>query len=577
MKSDNSLYNKFFIGAIGFLVIALIVLALAFGYLKLKYKYLKSTNKDVEKITHISKTEIPVNPQILINPEDESKIIAPDIEPDYEKLKQIKIIDNNAELNEMKQRINHLNQVILKPNNNKIQKPSLFFDDEIKNINEILSTYSNQKTFFWSNNPFENPNNINDFLPNIIQSKQPFNAIVLIADNIKAFDKNDILTQEFKNEVDNLQKKITPILSVFKKDFKQENYDQLKNANGFQAINHQLGVMYRFLSDYAAKTENKILQKTIDPSITEFITINNEKYQILDNDKYTQILQAQKLIQDLYNQINGKNIGHYFRVYGQYNQQKNEYEIYYEDTLANKEKGNLSFYSDLLSKKILNPIKSDNIKITEYFGQNNLRQNGGFECGPFVLYNNNIEYFNKIGIDHRNIIIETKKNADGNEYFNNKGENEQIYNKQSYNAFCSKLYLTCYLINRQELIHNQFDKIAEQLKNQIPNENKNQCDEIIKKTYKRISNVIIELNKEFILNNNHSNENFEDNLKIYDTQIFQLYGNTFNKLTENFERFASSNEINNMQNTLNEINSAYIAPNIPIDNRNFSRQSSQEV
>ena len=37
MKSDNSLYNKFFIGAIGLLAIILIVFALAFGYLKLKY------------------------------------------------------------------------------------------------------------------------------------------------------------------------------------------------------------------------------------------------------------------------------------------------------------------------------------------------------------------------------------------------------------------------------------------------------------------------------------------------------------------------------------------------------------
>ena len=558
MKSDNSLYNKFFIGAIGLLAIILIVFALAFGYLKLKYGYLKNKNQNVENISHISKTAIPGNSQIPINQKDDSKSIEPDIEPDYEKLQKIIIINNNAALNEMERRIKNLNQIILEPNNSTIETPSLFFDDEIKNLNETLALYSKQETFLWSNNPFENPNNINDFLPNIIQNKKSFNAIALIDDNMKAISDGKT-TQEFKDEVDNLQKKITQILSIFKKDFKQENYDQLKNKNDFKQINDKLYVMHRFLNDYAATTENKILQNTNDPNITECITINNANYQIPDNDKYAQILQAQQLIKDLCNKINGKNTGHYFRIHGQYDEVKNEYEFYYEDTFSKN--GKLSFYSGLLRDKILIPIhKNTSIKMSYNQGTSNLTQNGGFECGPFVLYNNNIEYFNTIGINHNNIIFEAKKNADGSEYFNYNGENEQIYNKQSYNEFCSKLYLACYLINRQGIIHNQFDEIAEQLKNQIPNENKNQCDEIIKKTYKRISNVIIELNKEFILNNDPSGENFEDNLKIYDTQIFQIYGNTFNKLTNNFNLFAKSDEINSMQNILNEINYCFKPP-----------------
>jgi hypothetical protein len=547
MKSDNSLYNKFLIGAIVLLIIVVIVLVLVFGFLKLKYKYLKNKNQNVENRPNISNTEI------LVNPKNKSQIIAIDIEPDYEKLKQIKIIENDTELCEMKQRINNLNKIILEPNNNKIEKPSLFFDDEIPNINKTLALYSNQETFFWSNNPFENLNNINDFLPNIIQNKQPFSAIVLISDNIKAMDNGEI-TQEFKNEVDNLYEKLKKIYYKINNEYVNE----LKNANGFQEINNKLQDMYNSLNNHGIK--KNILQKTNDPNITEFITINNAKYQILDNDKYGKILQAQQLIQNLYNQINGKNRGHYFRIHGQYDEAKNEYELFYEDTLTNKEKGNISFYSDLLRKKILNPIRSDAIKITEYFGQSNLHQNGGFECGPFVLYNNNIKYFNKIGIDHQSIIIEAKKHADGSEYFNNRGENEQIYNKQSYNAFCSTLYLTCYLINKQGIIHNQFDKIAEQLKNQIPDENKNQYNEIIKEAYTRISDEIIELNKEFITNNDPNNENFEDNLKIYDTRIFQIYGNAFNALTTNFNGLEKINEINNMRATLNEINSCFKPP-----------------
>jgi hypothetical protein len=576
MASDNTLYSKGFSAILIALSIIATTLIIIFGALFVRNKWLKFRNEGKKFKHHASKTII-LNPNIESTEESSEEgresiaesteesnkeqtpissieTIATNNPPriDYKKLKEMNIInDDNIPVNDkdglksMPKRIRAIDNISKNIQGN----PSLLFDNEISNINEMIELYSGQQTAFLSNNPHDH-RNINSFLQNKIQNKEPFNSVVQINDIIKAID-NGVTTNEFKNKIDALK---TNMLQI-EFEFEDKTYDDIKNSTNFSSINKKLNSMKigLFLAairyKYIEENETGAIEEDSETKIVEH---QGKKYNIINSDGYGKTTKAMSLISDLQRQISGQNTGHYFRIHGNYDNETNNYNIFYEDTLS---KLHSSFYARILSTRIIKPIKEQNqdILITQHlninFDTNNLRQNKSYECGPFVLYNNNKKYFHEIGINHQDIAIENKKNTDGSDFYNNNGQIEQIYNKKDYDTFCKKIYLACYLLERQHVIHQQFKKIEEQILNQVVRNDKS--IKVIKQLYEVISKDIIAINRYFVEND------ISENIEIYDTKIFQIYGDKFQEITRNFNGFRKTNEINSMLDKLNEINSAY--------------------
>jgi hypothetical protein len=138
------------------------------------------------------------------------------------------------------------------------------------------------------------------------------------------------------------------------------------------------------------------------------------------------------------------------------------------------------------------------------------KQNGGYECGLFSIYNGNKELFNEVGVN-----FETKT---------------------SYNDFNQKLHSTIYLLFRASLIYGYFESnILWNLKNknsdlnlnefheEILNETKNLCKNFIenintkKPTIDEWNNGLIQFDEAFFnMVKNKINEKFKENIEKLD-------------------------------------------------------------